>query len=385
MEFAVGRQPLSEGVAAVCSVVERRNSSEILNHVKVKAEKSEKGGAGKVSFITTDMSIFIKSDISATVITEGSCTMPVATLNELIRKMPSDTQVKFSRSGDAISIKIKGGSYVLPTLDADEFPSFELDSGSSSKFRVPADKLKKVLIQSRHAIANDDVRYYLNGAYMHGVQVSGGSTELCVAATDIHRLSKGQVTMKDGDTDLPGIILPKKSVGEVIKVLDNINGDVVVSISDSQAVFYVGNTTLATNLIDAKYPDYNKVIPSGNDKFIELDLAELVNTIGLVTSVIAEDDMRVVRFQINKGSLLLSSGSSVAGTSSGEHEMPVQYDGQPVTLGFNSKYLLDALNTIKEEKRVRFFFNEESNNTPVVIRSVNDSSSWLHLIMPVKI
>lgn len=378
MKVVVKSDQLLKALSHVQSVVERRNTIPILSNVKIECDKS-----GFLSLTTTDMDISIKDQVIANITEEGSITVPAYTLYEIVRKIDANIDVTLSCSAENTSVcelKINNSEFNLPCLPVADFPSFEINKPTHS-FKINSEICKALFNKTRHAISNDETRYYLNGVYMHATNSEDGSPVLRVVATDSHRLARAQTLQPEGCSDMPGVIVPKKTVGEVIKLLEDYAGEVEIGISQNKVTFQIGTTVLNSKLIEGKFPDYDRVIPKNNDKSLEVSRDNLLRSIDLVISV-SSDKTRAVRFNIEPSKLIVHASSELNGNARGNQELAVNYNAKdPITIGFNSRYVLESLSAIDGDT-VKVSF---SNNTSAVIAQDPQENSFIYILMPMQV
>jgi DNA polymerase-3 subunit beta len=222
------------------------------------------------------------------------------------------------------------------------------------RFQLPATDLKGIIDRTRFAISNEETRYYLNGIYFHSA-TSNGTQVLRGVATDGHRLARVEVPLPKGAADIPGVIVPRKTVGEVRKLLDESDGSVDIELSDTRIRFATGNVTLVSKLIDGTFPDYERVIPTGNDK------------------------SRAIKLAVAKGVVTLSATSPDAGSAT--EEIEVEYKAAALEIGFNSRYLLDITEQITGAE-ARFLMADAGS--PTLVRDGADESA-LYVLMPMRV
>lgn len=357
------------------AIVERKHTIAILANVKMECE------GDTVTLTATDMDISVREVLSVVGNpSSGAITVPVHTLHEIVRKLPDGSQISFTSSGDKqsqVEIIVGLSRFTLPCLDAEEFPNFEV-SKSISHFNIDSNILRTLLNKTKHAISYEETRYYLTGTYLHIVETAGGFV-LRAVATDTHRLAQAETMLPNGAESMPGIIIPRKTSFELIRLLEGHNGDVHVEISANKATFVLGSTTLTSKLVDGKFPDYTAVIPSNNDKKLEVPARDLARAIDLVISVSA-DKTRAVRLKIEESKLTICANSEANGNASGSEVLDADYTSVPVKVGFNSRYILDALSAIDGDK-VRFSMGDEGG--AVIVQDPEDTSC-LHILMPMQ-
>jgi len=372
MKFTIERAALLKSLGHVQSVVERRNTIPILSNVKMEA------GNGSLSLNATDMDLDIVEHIAAEVSDAGTITAPAHTLYEIVRKLPDGAQVEFDGNVDGGQMTLRAGRsrFTLSCLPIEDFPV--LDEGMlPHSFSLSADDMRVLIDRTRFAISTEETRYYLNGIYIHGAQRDGVDV-LRAVATDGHRLASVEVPLPDSAKGMPGVIVPRKTVTELRKLIDETSDDVTVSLSETKIRFAFGDAVLTSKLIDGTFPDYERVIPTGNDKDMEVERKVFADAVDRV-SAISTEKSRAVKLTLSKGTLVLSASSPDAGSAT--EELEVTYDGGDLEVGFNSRYLLDITQQI-EGDQAHFILADAAS--PTIVREVGDSSA-LYVLMPMRV
>ncbi len=237
--------------------------------------------------------------------------------------------------------------------------------------------LLRLFDKSKFAISTEETRYYLNGVYLHVADADGGQVIRCVA-TDGHRLARVDADLPEGAADLPGVIVPRKTVGELRKLLDEDDMQIAVSVSETKIRFATPEITLTSKVIDGTFPDYARVIPQGNTRKLEVDASEFAKAVDRVSTVSSERS-RAVKLSLDEDRLILSVNSPDSGTA--EEELAVAYGDEKLEIGFNAKYLLEIANQVDRENAV-FLFN--SSGDPTLMREGNDASA-IYVVMPMRV
>src|SRR6186713_1777864 len=282
MKVTVERAALLKSVGHVHRVVERRNTIPILANVLLRAEK------GKLGLRATDLDLEVIETIPAEVSPGGATTVPAHMIYDIVRKLPEGSQIVLDSSGDRASLTIRAGRsrFSLQTLPESDFP--DLAAGEMThKFSMPAKDLKRLIDKTQFAISTEETRYYLNGIYLH-VAASGKTNKLRAVATDGHRLAQVELPLPDGAAGMPGVIVPRKTVAEVQRLLENGDAEVGIELSQGKIRLTVGNVVLTSKLIDGTFPDYGRVIPANNDKTLEVDKSEFEQAVDRVSTVSSE-------------------------------------------------------------------------------------------------
>ncbi|GAA4221947.1 DNA polymerase III subunit beta [Sagittula sp. NFXS13] len=372
MKFSMERATLLRAVAQAQSVVERRNTIPILANVLIEAEGET------VSFRATDLDIEVLDKAVAQVEKAGGTTVSAVTLHEIVRKLPDGALVSLSEEPGSGRLTVSAGRsmFNLATLPKEDFPVMA-SSEYSSNFTAKAQVLRRLFDKSKFAISTEETRYYLNGVYMHVADGDGGKKLRCVA-TDGHRLARIDADLPDGAEDMPGVIVPRKTVGEMRKLLDEDDMDIAVSVSETKVRFATPEITLTSKVIDGTFPDYTRVIPQGNTRKLEVDATEFAKAVDRVATVSSERS-RAVKLALDEDRLVLSVNAPDSGAA--EEELAVAYGDERLEIGFNAKYLLEIASQVDRENAV-FMFN--SSGDPTLMREGNDTSA-VYVVMPMRV
>ncbi|WP_425071575.1 DNA polymerase III subunit beta [Sagittula sp. S175] len=372
MKISMERAALLRAVAQAQSVVERRNTIPILANVLIEAEGET------VTFRATDLDIEVLDKAVAQVEKAGGTTVSAVTLHEIVRKLPDGALVVLSEEPGSGRLTVSAGRsmFNLATLPKEDFPVMA-SSEYSSNFSCKAQVLRRLFDKSKFAISTEETRYYLNGVYMHVADADGGKVLRCVA-TDGHRLARIDATLPESAADMPGVIVPRKTVGELRKLLDEDDMDIAVSVSETKVRFATPNITLTSKVIDGTFPDYTRVIPQGNTRKLEVDASEFAKAVDRVATVSSERS-RAVKLQLDEDRLILSVNAPDSGAA--EEELAVAYGDERLEIGFNAKYLLEIASQVDRENAV-FLFN--SSGDPTLMREGNDTSA-VYVVMPMRV
>jgi len=372
MKFSIERGTLLKAVGQAQSVVERRNTIPILANVLIEAE------GGSVSFRATDLDIEVVDKAIAQVERAGATTVSAVTLHEIVRKLPDGALVDLTDDGASGRLTVQAGrsNFSLATLPKEDFPVMA-SSEYTANFSADSSTLRRLFDKSKFAISNEETRYYLNGVYMHVSTGEDGPVLRCVA-TDGHRLARIDAPLPDGAETMPGVIVPKKTVGEMRKLLDDDDVKIAVSVSETKVRFATPEITLTSKVIDGTFPDYTRVIPQGNSRKLEVDAAEFAKAVDRVATVSSERS-RAVKLSLDEDRLVLSVNAPDAGAA--DEELAVAYNDERLEIGFNAKYLLEIAGQVDRENAV-FLFN--SSGDPTLMREGNDTSA-VYVVMPMRV
>ena len=367
MKLTIDRMSLLRPLGHVQSVVERRNTIPILANVVLRAED------GQLSLTATDMDMDIATEVGCAVDTSGTTTMSAHMLYDIARKLPDGAEIELSVANGHASISAGRSSFRLPTLPVEDFPAIS-SSDLPVNFTLTAADLRDLIDATRFAISTEETRYYLNGIYFHKAE----NGDLCAVATDGHRLALTRQALPEGASQMPSVILPRKAVGELRKLLDDYDGKVSVGLSETRAEFGFGAVRLTSKLIDGTFPDYTRVIPTGNDRIMQADAASFAAAVDRV-STISSEKSRSVKMGLKPGVLTLSASNTDA--SSAIEEIEVTYDGVEMDIGFNARYLLDIAAQVNNDI-VEFALADQGS--PSLVRAPGDDAS-LFVLMPMRV
>ncbi len=374
MKLKADRATLLKALAHVQSVVERRNTIPILANVMIAVRD------GKLSLTATDMEIAVVEDVAATSSRNGACTAPAATLYEIVRKLPDGADVELDHPGGDAQLALRAGRYAtsLVVLPVDDFPS--MTAGVlPHRFNLSAQTLRALVDRTRFAVSTEETRYYLNGIYLHAAE-SEGTKVLRAVATDGHRLARVEEPLPEGAETMPGVIIPRKTVNELRKLIDEVNGNVEIALSDTRIQFKVDQILLTSKLIDGTFPEYERVIPRGNDKVLRVGKKDFADAVGRVAAISSERS-RPVKLSLARDLLTLSAASPEQGTASEELDADhVKYDSGPLEIGFQARYLNDITDQIGETVEFRF----ADGSAPTVVQDAADASA-LYVLMPMRV
>ncbi|HEX2653965.1 MAG TPA: DNA polymerase III subunit beta [Xanthobacteraceae bacterium] len=372
MKITVERTALLKSLGHVHRVVERRNTIPILANVLIRADK------GKLSLKATDLDLEVIETVAAEAAPAGSTTVPAHMIHDIVRKLADGAQVVLETSTDQTSLSIRAGRsrFTLQTLPESDFP--DLAAGEMShRFKLLAKDLKRLIDKTQFAISTEETRYYLNGIYLHTAG-SGKSVSLRAVATDGHRLAQVDLPAPEGAAGMPGVIVPRKTVGEVQRLIEDAEAEVMIELSQTKIRFTIGGITLTSKLIDGTFPDYARVIPVGNDKELIVDKSDFEAAVDRVSTVSSERG-RAVKLSISQGKLVLSVTNPDSGNAT--EELEVEYAADPVDIGFNSRYLLDIAAQIEGEVAVLRLADPGS---PTLIQD-KDAQGALYVLMPMRV
>ncbi len=372
MKLSLERNALLRAMSRAQSVVERRNTIPILGNVLIEAQGEQ------VSFRATDLDIEVIDRAQAMVGRAGATTVSAHTLHEITRKLPDGAMVELHDDGLSGRLEVRAGRshFSLATLPREDFPIMASAEYACS-FGCGAPLLRRLFDQAKFAISTEETRYYLNGVYLHVARGTEGPV-LRAVATDGHRLARIDAALPEGAAEVPGVIVPRKTVGELRKLLDDDEARIEVSVSETKIRFATPEVTLTSKVIDGTFPDYARVIPTGNTKRLEVDAAEFAQAVDRVATVSSERS-RAVKLVIEDDRLVLSVNAPDSGAA--DEELSVAYADERIEIGFNAKYLLEIAGQVDRENAV-FLFNTAGD--PTLMREGNDDTA-VYVVMPMRV
>ncbi|MFM2099493.1 MAG: hypothetical protein RLZZ366_1032 [Pseudomonadota bacterium] len=370
MKATIERATLLKSLGHVQSVVERRNTIPILSNVLIEANTD-----GSIRLMATDLDLQINESVEAQVETAGSTTVSAHTLFDIARKLPEGSQVSLEAADGKMAINAGRARFNLSTLPRDDFPVIA-EGELPTKFDLPAATLRQIIDSTRFAISTEETRYYLNGIFMH--VTDDADPVLKAAATDGHRLARVTVARPEGAAGMPDIIVPRKCIAELRKLLDEVDGTVEVSLSPSKIRFVLGAAVLTSKLIDGTFPDYSRVIPTGNDKLLRIDPKSFMEGVDRVATI-ASEKTRAVKMAVEKDKITLSVTSPENGTAT--EEVPGDYSSDPIEIGFNARYLMEILQQVSSDT-VEVHLADAA--APTLIRE-NEKAAALYVLMPMRV
>jgi DNA polymerase III subunit beta len=355
MKLTIERATLLKALGHVQSVVERRNTIPILSNVLLSASQ------GQVAFSATDLDMEIADSSPAQVEGPGQITAPAHTLYEIVRKLPEGADVSLSYTGEDPRLTVQAGRsrFNLPVLPAGDFPMMSSE-GLSDPIAIDTTDLIRLIDKTKFAISTEETRYYLNGLYLHAV-VEEGVTKLRAVATDGRRLALAEMPAPEGFSGAPGVIIPRKTINEVRRLMDDAGETITMGVSAQKVRFGFDHAAMTSKVIDGSFPPYDRVIPRDNKRLMTLDKALFAAAVDRVATISTEQS-RAVKLSVESGRMTLTVRNMDAGQA--VEELEVDYEGEPFEIGFNARYILDVTAQIGGEI-AEFRFAEPGGGGPV--------------------
>jgi DNA polymerase-3 subunit beta len=372
MKVTIERAQLLKSLGHVHRVVERRNTIPILGNVLLRTENA------RLALKATDLDLEVTETLPAEVATAGSTTVPAHMFYDIVRKLPDGSQIVLESDGDRSVLAIRAGRsrFTLQTLPESDFP--DLAAGDMSHaFALAAADLKRLIDRTQFAISTEETRYYLNGIYLH-VAGSAKAATLRGVATDGHRLAQVDLALPKGASGMPGVIVPRKTVSEVQRLIEDTDAEITLELSQGKIRFTLGDIVLTSKLIDGTFPDYGRVIPQNNDKELVVDKKDFEAAVDRVSTISSERG-RAVKLSLAAGKLVLSVTNPDSGSAT--EELEVEYVADPLDIGFNSRYLLDIAAQIEGEVAVLKLADPGS---PTLVHD-RDAKGALYVLMPMRV
>jgi DNA polymerase-3 subunit beta len=371
MQFIVKRDILLKSLNFVQGVVEKKNTLPILSNVLLQLKDN------KLSIVATDLDIIFYDEIKdVQILKEGSTTTSAAILYDILRKISSNSKLNFElKTENKLSLKSDNSDFNLLCLPTDNFPTFA-DEFEEPKISLNNKNFLKLLNKTKISISSDDTRHYLNGIFLHLTEAHGRNF-LTGVATDSHRLSSSSVELENAN-NFSSLILPRKTAFQLCSLLAESNEKLSMQTSENKIKFCLGSMKLISKVIDGKFPDYKKVVPTDNTKCLVVPSKDFINSIERVASV-SLDRKEGVKLTIKKDNIQLSVNSVNSGE--GNEIIKANFNSDNLNISFNSKYLIDIVSEVEDSN---LKMNLKDSVSPVLIEDTSDKNSY-YVIMPMKI
>ena len=371
MKVSVEKNNIFKSLSHVQSIVEKKNTIPVLSNILIEAKDNS------LVLSATDMDISIRETLNCNVIEEGSITVSAHILYDIIRKLPDGNEVEFiANNGKMFSIRSGKSKFSLSCLPKEDFPLIEIGN-LKLELSIESHTLLKLIEKTRFAISNEETRYFLNGIYFHKRNLDNKEC-LSMVATDGHRLAKIDFDLKEKLPEIPGVIIPKKTINELCKLLSDFSGIIKINLDPNKIIFFVDKSVLISKLIDGSFPDYEKVIPSNNTNILSVNRNDLCMAVDRVSTIISERSP-AIKFSLLKNVMNMTSVESESGLAT--EDIETEYSGNQIEIGFNSKYILEMINNL-EDDRITLNFNDASSP---VIATEQSSPDLVYVLMPMRV
>lgn len=371
MKFLVNKPIIYKALSHLQSIVNKKNTLPILSNILIEADTE------LLTLSSTDMDISIKETIKCNIIESGSTTLNAQIIFDIIKKLPDTSEIEFiSNDGKILTIRSNVSKFSLSCLPKDEYPIIETKS-NGQKFRVKSQIIYNLIDKTKFAISNEETRYFLNGLYFN-ISAKDNSSVLTFVGTDGHRLATSSFLNNNIKNELPGVIIPKKTINELSKLLSDNSDDIEIDISSNKIIFFIDNLVLISKLIDGNFPDYTKVIPKNNNNHLTVKRINLLAAVDRV-STIANEKSPAIKFKLYNNLINLSTINNENSTAT--EDIEVNYVGDEIEIGFNSKYIMDILDNLEGDE-IKISFND--NTTPIIAQE-QYSSDTIYVLMPMRV
>ena len=373
MKFNIQRDSFLEGIQKTLSIVEKKTTMPILNNVLIRAEKN------KITIVATDREIGLVADYDAEILGKGDVTVSARKLYEMIREIGGDSIQFEANESHRVTLTSQKIIYKISGLPADDFPSVADDRSELNFYKIKGELLERLIRKTSFAMSADEMRKNLNGVFFETID-DGGKNKLRMIATDGHRLAMANV-----DTEgMPflqlekGIIIPRKGLGEIRRLIENAPEEISVGVRQGMCVIRTDSTTLRVSLVDADYPDYKRVRPTEKGVVVQFDKDAILHALRRM-SVISNERYSGVIIKLENGRMVLESANPDVGEA--KDEIEVDYHDKEFSVGYNVKYLIDAIDVIDEQTVI---FEIGAGMKPGVIKPAGNDD-YLCIVMPLKL
>ena len=371
MKFKISRLVFFKTLSHLQGVVDKKNSLPILSNILIEAKKNQ------LILSSTDMDISIIEKISCNVMEDGATTINSQILYDIVRKIDDDSDIEIiSNNGKLLTLRSNGSRFSLACLPKEDYPIIEKDN-SGINIVLNSKILFKLIDKTKFAISNEETRYFLNGLYFN-VSNENNKNVVTLVGTDGHRLAKFSHEIDEQINSISGVIIPKKTIYELSKLLSEIDTEVSIAINSNKIVFTLNDIILISKLIDGSFPDYKRVIPSENNNILQINRDKLLSAVDRV-STIANEKSPVIKFKLLQNVLNLNTFNNESSTAS--EDMTIEYEGDEIEIGFNSKYIMDIVNNL-EDNEISIYLKD---NTSPVIAQENSNANLIYVLMPMRV
>ena len=371
MKFKIFRSNFFKTLSHLQGIVDKKNSLPILSNILIEAKDNS------LTLSSTDMDISIIEKIDCNVFEDGSTTINSQILYDIVRKINDNSEIEIiSNDGKLLTLRADGSRFSLACLPKEDYPIIDQEN-SGNTIKINSKIIFKLIDKTKFAISNEETRYFLNGLYFNITKDQSNSI-LTLVGTDGHRLAKFSHNIEDNIDQVSGVIIPKKTIYELCKLLSEVDEDVYISISSNKIVFTIENIIFISKLIDGSFPDYKRVIPKDNSNILNINREILLSAVDRV-STIANEKSPVVKFKLLQNILNLNTINNESSTAS--EDLKINYNGDEIEIGFNSKYIMDIVNNLEDEE---ISINLKDNTSPIIALE-NSNSNLVYVLMPMRV
>tara|TARA_B100001057_G_scaffold455226_1_gene501588 strand:+ start:27 stop:1142 length:1116 start_codon:yes stop_codon:yes gene_type:complete len=371
MKFKINRPSFFKTLSHLQGIVDKKNSLPILSNILIEAKSNQ------LTLSSTDMDISIIEKVDCEVLESGSTTINSQILYDIVRKLDENSEIEIiSNNGKLLTLRANGSRFSLASLPKEDYPIIDQEN-LGINIKINSRVLFKLIDKTKFAISNEETRYFLNGLYFN-ITNEQDKNIVTLVGTDGHRLAKFSHYIDENIDQVSGVIIPKKTIYELSKLLSENDIDVLISISLNKIVFNVGEIIFISKLIDGSFPDYKRVIPKENSNILKINREVLLSAVDRV-STIANEKSPVIKFKLLNNILNLNTVNNESSTAS--EDLEINYDGEEIEIGFNSKYIMDIVNNLEDEE----ISIKLKDNTSPIIALENSNSNLIYVLMPMRV
>ena len=371
MKFKISRSVFFKTLSHLQGIVDKKNSLPILANIMIEAKDNE------LILSSTDMDISIIEKISCNVTEDGATTINSQILYDIVRKIDDNSDIEIiSNNGKLLTLRSDGSRFSLACLPKEDYPIIE-QNNSGIDISLNSNILFKLIDKTKFAISNEETRYFLNGLYFN-VTKEDNENIVTLVGTDGHRLAKFSHSIEENIEQISGVIIPKKTIYELSKLLSETEDSIKISISSNKIIFFIGKIIFISKLIDGSFPDYKRVIPNDNKYILKINRDKLLSAVDRV-STIANEKSPVIKFKLLENVLNLNTINNESSTAS--EDLDVNYDGDEIEIGFNSKYIMDIVNNLEDNE---ISINLKDNTSPIIAQE-NSNTNLVYVLMPMRV
>ena len=371
MKFQISKLNIFKTLTHLQGIVDKKNSLPILSNILIEAKENS------LILSSTDMDISIVEKIDCNVLEEGSTTINSQILYDIVRKLDDYSEIEIiSNSGNILTLRSNGSRFSLASLPKEDFPIIEQKNEGHS-IKLNSKILSKLIDKTKFAISNEETRYFLNGLYFN-ITNENNKTNLILVGTDGHRLAKFSHELDQNISQIIGVIIPKKTINELSKLLSDLDQEIEIIISSTKIIFYIENLVFISKLIDGTFPDYKRVIPSDNNNILQVNREKLLSAVDRV-STIANEKSPVIKIKLLKDIINLNTVNNENSTAT--EDLKLSYNGDEFEIGFNSKYIMDLVNNLDDEK---ITLKLKDGSSPIIAQE-NTNSNLIYVLMPMRV
>ena len=372
MEFRIDKDTFARALQKIQGIVEKRNTMPILSNVLIEAHD------GRIELTATDLEVGMKSSYETAIVREGKITVSAKKLYEIIKELPDETISFSTRENDWVEIRCGKAHFSIVGLSPEEFPYFP-KVNEESFIRIESRLLADMIEKTAYAICFDETKYNLNGTFVKAVEEEGKAL-LRMVATDGHRLS---ITEKEfagavGPEMAKGVIFPKKGIFELKKICEEEATELSLGFMDNSAVIKKGNTVVVMRLVDGEFPDYTRVVPVANDRIVTVGREPFFHSLRRM-SILSSEKFKGIKMDIEADRMVISSSNPELGEAT--EDLDAVYGGEPLSIRFNARYLIDVLSVL-DESEVALVLRDELS--PAIVKPAG-VEGFTAVIMPMRL